>query len=244
MNQLVKTEESLDIATQRSILEIISTAAKDPAVDVEKMERMFALLERTNAKSAELAFNDAMNRAQSMTHRIKADRTNNQTRSQYATYAALDRALRPIYTECGFSLSFDTAPDAPPEVVRVLCYVSHKEGHTRTYRVEMPADGKGAKGGDVMTKTHAAGSAMSYGSRYLLKLIFNVAIGEDDDDGNGAQGIQRITEEQEIQITEMLEATNSDKAAFLRWCKLDRIGDIPAARFDSVMAQLKKKERK
>src|SRR5690606_15862485 len=50
----------------------------------------------------------------------------------------------------------------------------------------MPADGKGAKGGDVMTKTHAAGSAMSYGQRYLLKLIFNVAIGENDDDGNSA----------------------------------------------------------
>jgi ribosomal protein L37AE/L43A len=50
----------------------------------------------------------------------------------------------------------------------------------------MPADGKGAKGNDVMTKTHAAGAAGSYGARYLLKGIFNVAIGENDDDGNGA----------------------------------------------------------
>jgi hypothetical protein len=50
----------------------------------------------------------------------------------------------------------------------------------------MPADGKGAKGGDVMTRTHATGSALSYGMRYLLKMIFNVAVGEDDDDGNDA----------------------------------------------------------
>jgi hypothetical protein len=50
----------------------------------------------------------------------------------------------------------------------------------------MPADGKGAKGGDVMTKTHATGAAMSYGARYLLKYIFNVAVGEDDNDGNGS----------------------------------------------------------
>jgi hypothetical protein len=35
-----------------------------------------------------------------------------------------------------------------------------------------------------MTKTHAAGAAMSYGMRYLLKMIFNVAVGEDDRDGN------------------------------------------------------------
>jgi hypothetical protein len=51
----------------------------------------------------------------------------------------------------------------------------------------MPADGKGAKGGDVMTKTHATGAAMSYGMRYLLKMIFNVAIGEDDKDGNAPE---------------------------------------------------------
>jgi hypothetical protein len=48
----------------------------------------------------------------------------------------------------------------------------------------MPTDGKGAKGGDVMTKTHAAGAGMQYGMRYLLKGIFNVAIGEEDKDGN------------------------------------------------------------
>jgi hypothetical protein len=48
----------------------------------------------------------------------------------------------------------------------------------------MPSDGKGAKGGDVMTKTHATGAAMSYGARYLLKFIFNIAVGEEDSDGN------------------------------------------------------------
>jgi hypothetical protein len=50
----------------------------------------------------------------------------------------------------------------------------------------MPADGKGARGNDVMTKTHATGSAVSYGMRYLLKMIFNVSSGEADDDGNAA----------------------------------------------------------
>jgi hypothetical protein len=44
------------------------------------------------------------------------------------------------------------------------------------HRIDMPADGKGAKGGDVMTKTHAMGAAASYGQRYLLKLIFNIAV--------------------------------------------------------------------
>src|SRR6185312_14319458 len=137
-----------------------------------------------------------------------------------------------------------TGKDAPEGCVRVLCYVSHKAGHSRTYHVDMPADGKGAKGGDVMTKTHAVGAGMSYGMRYLLKMIFNVAVGEEDVDGNDVGPIERITEAQEIQINDMLEATGSDKAKFLKWLKVDSVSAIPAKSFDSVMATLRAKESK
>ena len=186
MSEIAKVESLSEASGEpASMLALLQRASRDPNVDVAKLERLLAMKERMDAKMAEEAFNAAMNSAQSQTDRIKADANNNQTHSKYATYAALDRALRPIYTDCGFSLSFDTG-DSPEGVVRVLCYVSHKAGHTRTYRADIPADGKGAKGGDVMTKTHAVGSGMSYGMRYLLKMIFNVAIGEDDDDGNRA----------------------------------------------------------
>ncbi len=84
-------------------------------------------------------------------------------------------------------MSFDTGEGAAAGWVRVLCYVTHSAGFARTYHADMPADGKGAKGGDVMTVTHAVGAAMSYGMRYLLKMIFNVAVGEDDRDGNEPQ---------------------------------------------------------
>jgi hypothetical protein len=170
-----------------ALIQAIADAARDPSVDIEKMERLWSMYERMEVRGAELAFNDAMSRAQAAMTRISADAVNPQTRSAYATYAQLDRALRPIYTEHGFALSFDTGEGAPEGHLRVLCYVS-RGAYTRTYRCDMPADGKGAKGGDVMTKTHASGSAMSYGQRYMLKLIFNVAVGEADDDGNGAGG--------------------------------------------------------
>ena len=171
-----------------TLAQAIISAATDPTVNVEKMERLLSMHERITAKDAEQQFNAAMVAAQARMGRVSADAINPQTRSKYATYAQLDRHLRPIYTTHGFSLSFNAGTDAPEGYVRVLCYVSHSAGHTRTYQCDMPADGKGAKGNDVMTKTHASGSAMSYGMRYLLKLIFNVAVGEDDDDGNSAGG--------------------------------------------------------
>lgn len=185
----MNTETTLvkrELQSDNSMFAMISRAAADPNVDVDKFMRLKQMLDEDEARKAERAFNDALSECQSEIGTVGVNKTNGQTRSQYATYDKLDRAVRPVYTRHGFALSFDTGPAKKDEDIRVLCYVSHKAGHKRTYTVDMPADGKGAKGGDVMTKTHAAGSAMSYGQRYLLKLIFNIAVGEQDDDGNAA----------------------------------------------------------
>lgn len=175
-------------AEAATLLAVISRVASDPAADVEKMERLLAMHREMQQQQAEADFNAAMARVQANMGRIGTDKRNDQTRSDYATYAKLDRVLRPLYTAEGFALSFGTDPIEAEAVVRVTCHVSHTAGYTRKYAIDMPSDGKGAKGNDVMTKTHATGSATQYGMRYLLKMIFNVAIGEEDDDGNAAAG--------------------------------------------------------
>jgi len=245
MSNLTRVEQKQELAVSENIamVSMFERMASDPNVDVDKLERLMQMRERAVEREAESAFNIALSDAQARMGTIGADANNPQTRSKYASYGKLDSVLRPIYTSSGFALSFDTGPDAPADCVRVLCHVTHKAGHSRTYHVDMPADGKGAKGGDVMTKTHAVGAGMSYGMRYLLKMIFNVAVGEEDVDGNSVH-VETITDAQEIQIAEMLEATGSDKAKFLRWCKVDALTSIPAKSFDSVMATLRAKEAK
>lgn len=165
-------------------MDLLSLALNNNAA-IDVIERLSALQERAMDRDAEMQFTEAMNAAQAELGRVAPDLTNPSTHSKYASYAALDRKIRPIYVKHGFSLSFDSGDSPMPETVRVICYVSHKAGHTRKYTAPpMPSDGKGAKGGEVMTKTHATGSAMSYGARYLLKYIFNIAVGEEDTDGN------------------------------------------------------------
>lgn len=244
MSQIAKTEHAPVVPVQEAgtILQVISRAASDPSIDVEKLERLMAMYEKLEAKKAEQSFNAAMAEAQSEMTRVSADATNPQTKSKYATYAALDRALRPIYTKHGFAISFDEG-EAAEDRVKVLCYVSHRDGHTRTYMKEMPADGKGAKGGDVMTKTHAAGAAMSYGMRYLLKGIFNVAVGEDDDDGNGAS-IPRISEQQEANLEALIEEVGANKPAFLKFFLIDKLEYLPARRYDEAVKMLEAKRKK
>lgn len=193
MNAVARIEEApqtgmVAASEGATILAVIGRAAADPNTDTAKMRELLSMHRELKMQQAESDFNIAMSRVQSNMGRIGTDRTNNQTHSDYATYGKLDRVLRPIYTREGFALSFGTDPIEVEAMVRVTCHVSHTGGYTRKYSIDMPSDGKGAKGNDVMTRTHATGSATQYGMRYLLKMIFNVAIGaeDEDDDGNGA----------------------------------------------------------
>lgn len=222
-----------------ALVAAIERAARDPDVDITKMERLFAMRKEIATEMAEAEFNRAMTECQREMRPVAADADNPQTHSRYASYAALDRALRPIYTKHGFSISFDESDSPKPEHVRVLAYVAHSGGFTRTYRRDMPADGKGAKGGDVMTKTHAAGAAHSYGSRYLLKGIFNIAVGEDDTDGNEPQ--PRITDQQVADLNALISEVGADKTRFLKYIKCRDLADIYAANFDTVVKLLRTK---
>jgi len=180
----------------------------DAGIDV--IERLAALQEKALAREAEIAFNDALSRIQAEVKRVAPDLLNPQTSSRYASYAAIDRVIRPIYTAEGMSLSFSDADCPKPDHIRIVCYAS-LGAYTRTYQKDMAADGKGAKGGDVMTKTHAEAAADSYAKRYLVKNIFNIAIGEDDDDGNCKAATPRIpTQRVEEMIAKIRAAQNGD----------------------------------
>lgn len=241
-NEVTKVEEASPPAAAGDLISIIERMALNPSVNVETIERMMAMRERMEAQQNEREFNAKMALAQAEMRPVAADASNPQTKSKYASYPALDRALRPVYTKVGFALSFNTDPGAPENYVRVLCDVTNC-GHTRRYQIDMPADGKGAKGGDVMTKTHATGSAVSYGMRYLLKMVFNIAVGEADDDGNAAGTGATITEAQAAQIQSAIVDTGSDIQRFCRYFKIESVGALPAKRFDEALSMLDAKKR-
>lgn len=224
-----------------ALISVISRAASDPNVDIDKMERLMAMHERLVLRDAEAAFVKALKEAQSEMRPIAADADNPQTRSKYASYAALDKALRPIYTRHGFSLSFDEGDTDKPDHIRVLCYVAHDGGFTRTYRKDMPADGKGAKGGDVMTKTHASGAADSYGMRYLLRKIFNVSVGEDDADGNTTGAV--ITDEQRQELLDLIDKHGADVQRFCQFFKIEAVPDLPASKYAQAVAMVRAKRK-
>ena len=226
----------------QSLIHVLSRAMSDPSIDVEKVERYAALYERAIAREDEIAFNEAMREAQGEMRHVAADANNPQTKSRYATYAALDTKVRPIYSKHGFSLSFYSGEGAPEGCIRIACKVS-RGGHTERPYIDMPADGKGAKGGDVMTKTHATGAGVTYGRRYLLGMIFNLVIG-DDDDGNTAGSGDKITMDQVQELIALCEEVSADKEAFCKYFRIEGIAEMPTKDFPRAIAALNKKRAK
>lgn len=192
-----------------TLLSIIDRASRDPTVDVDRLERLIGIYERQQASNARTEYNVAMSLAQEEMKGIRANSSNPQTKSKYASYGALDKAIRPIYTKHGFALSFNTGDAPKTDDVRVLCMVSHRGGHMQEHHIDMPADGKGAKGADVMSRTHATGAAVTYGTRYLAGMVFNLAILKDND-GNDAGDRARDWADEAIQ--------------YLNTAELDKIG--------------------
>lgn len=237
-NELTRQESMLPPAT---MLELIYQAANNPNVDIAKMESLLAMKREIDADAAKKSYNQALKAAQEEMGVVGYNKTNSQTRSSYATLEKIDAAVRPIYTKHGFSISYDTG-DAPEGMIKVLCIVAHQDGHERTYKLDVPSDGKGAKGNDVMTKTHATGSGLSYGKRYLLTAVFNIQTGENDDDGNASAGIVCVNEEQAAQIRQLIEETGADVRRFCDFYKVDAVTSIPANRFEGVIRDLNQKK--
>jgi len=94
--------------------------------------------------------------------------------------------LSPIWTRHGFAVSFGTG-DCPTEgYYRVECELTHSAGHSKRYHADLPCDMTGIQGSVNKTGIHGFGSTMSYGRRYLVCMVFNVAVKTEDDDGNAA----------------------------------------------------------
>lgn len=180
MNAIVKADEQ----QPDPMMSMIERAARDPAVDIDKLERLFALRERMVAEDKKTAYQAAMVRAQARMKPVYRDAQNDHTNSAYSRLETISDAIKPIYTEEGFSLSFDTADSPKADHVRIVCEVMHSSGHSALKHFDLPLDGGGLRGNANKTPVQANGSTISYGRRYLTCMVFDVMLTNEDTDGN------------------------------------------------------------
>lgn len=226
-----------------AFLSVIERAARDESVDIDKMERLWKMRQQMLEEEAKREFNRAMAAAQAEMGPVTRDKKNEQTNSMYAQLEAIDEVIRPIYTKHGFALSFDQGTTLLEGHVRILCDVSHAGGHTIPKHWDLPLDSVGMKGNPNKTLVHANGSTISYGRRYLTCMVFNIVLKNEDKDGNQKKEQPKISLEQINELEKLIIEVGADRTKFMRYLKVEALGDIFAARMDDVKKLLEAKRK-
>jgi hypothetical protein len=236
-----------------SMLNIIERAAFDPSVDIARLEMLFDMQRRMIADEAKVAFERAMSAAQGEMGPVTRDAQNSHTNSRYARLEAVIAAIGPIYTKHGFSLSFNQG-ESPSGAVKIICKVGHAGGHHEIYDLTGGLDAAGSQGKANKTAIQATGSTITYLRRYLTCMIFNVAIVDEDKDGNAASHnkahLMRIDEKQKGEILSLLKSLADAKietATFYTFIRehmdAETVDDLKVSDYPNVITALKNKLR-
>jgi hypothetical protein len=220
-----------------SLISAIARAAENPAVDIEKMERLFAMHEKMQATQARTEYMAALAQLQAdIPDNIPENgkiEVHGNVKSRYALWEDVNKAIRPVMQRHGFAISFRTTQEA--QSITVSCVLSHSGGHDETTSLTLPHDGSGSK-----NAVQAVGSSITYGKRYTAGELLNLTSRGMDDDGKKA-GDPGINEQQYLAISDMVERTGTDLTRLLATANIDRLDDLPSKSFGLVMASLKQK---
>ena len=224
-----------------ALISMIERAARDPAVDIVKLERLFEMAERVKNREAETAFNAAMSSAQIELVPVVRNRKNKQTNSNYADLAAIAEAAMPIIHKHGFGVITSEFESKKADHLGVVCEVTHSAGHSKRYEFNIPWDGAGLKGNANKTPTHAYASTLAYGERYAKCKVFGIAT--KDDDGNAAADGALISDAQAQAIRDKLDEYGADIEKFCNFMNVDGVAQIPAKQFEAALVVLDARRR-
>ena len=190
-----------------ALMVMIERIASNPDADVAKLEKMLDMQERVLTRNAMVSFNAAMAKMQADIPAISKDgviSVNGTERSRYAKFEDIMAVVRPILNAHGFAISFRT--DSSESQMRVTGILMHRDGHREETTLALPFDSSGSK-----NSVQSIGSSTSYGKRYVLCALLNIATGGEDDDGKaatiGAELAQTLANIKAADTMKSLEAT-------------------------------------
>jgi len=230
-NEIVEVDagaQALPQTTDQMAFSLIRQGA-----DAQAVRDWIALTKEIAAEKARNAFNEAvaMAKAEIPVVSKNAKGHNNKTYANFAAYAA---AIDPVIAKYGLRYRFRTEQT---NGITVVCVISHKDGHSEENSLSAPSDTSGNK-----NAIQAIGSTLTYLQRYTLIQAFGLAA-SDDDDGDKADNKTKptITEEQQMQLRDLLLASETDERQFLSRANIENLSDILVSEFDSAMGLLRQK---
>jgi hypothetical protein len=228
------------VSESASLLQVIERMAVNPAVDVEKLERLMAMHERIVARNAKASYNAAFAELQPNLPVITEKgeiKIRDVVQSRYAKWEDIVQTITPILGAHGFGLSFRVGRDGDRQTVTGI--LSHRDGHSEETTLALPLDMSGSK-----NNVQGVGSTTSYGKRYVTQALLNLVSRGEDDDGQGAGGDPTISDVQKAELVAMLQETKADVPKFLQYMAVASLDEIKAANFNRARSALQAKKAK
>lgn len=214
-----------------TVLSMIERIAALPEVPVERIEQMFSLYTKMDAERARRAYHASFAEMQPALPQI--ERKGKSHNGKFARWEDVSAGVMPVLAKFGFGLSFRIS-EAPGKVI-VKCILSHSQGHSEETEHPFPYDTSGSK-----NAIQSIGSAASYGKRYTASSMLGIATRDEDDDGNAAERGPTITEDQQIELRDIIEAKSLSEPNFCKYMKVAKLSELPAAKFCEAKTQLVK----
>jgi hypothetical protein len=211
---------------------------------IETLEKLIALKERWDAGEARKAFDSALAAAKAEIPVIGKNRAvdfttgKGRTNYRFEDLAGIAAVVNPILARHGMTYRFRTS-SVPTEPVTVTCILSHRDGHSEENTLSAGRDDSGNK-----NSIQAIGSTVTYLQRYTLKAALGLAA-SNDDDGRGAGGdvsggdtSAPINATQLAALQTAIVQAGADIGTFCVRFGIDRVEDLPAAKFHDAKARL------
>lgn len=211
-------------------------------INTEQLKDLQEIQAKHEANEARKLYTQAIAEFRKVAPIIKRDQdvAFKDTKYSHSSLGYTAATINPLLADFGLSYCWKQKQEG--NFITVKCILTHAAGHSESTSLTAAPDTSGGK-----NSIQAIGSANSYLERYTLFALLGLASADDDDDGYASgpaiPEIEFITEDQEVQIRDMIEATGSNKAKFLKWLQADTVSDIRLSDFDKAYNALLKKQK-
>jgi hypothetical protein len=236
------------------------------AGNIDLVDKMMGLQERWAKNESVKAFNNALASAKAEIKPIiknrhvgfKSKNGGSDTSYNHEDIAGIADHIDGILGRHGLFYRWKPSNDFAAGTVTVKCIVAHRLGHSEETELSGKVDVSGNK-----NALQAVASAVTYLERYTLKAALGLA-SKHDDDGHAAGSPVRapapaargepdaedagelLSPKQIEELQDLIVNRGVNIAPFLAWVArsapgVEKLGDIPAALFDSSVAAIKQK---
>jgi ERF superfamily len=229
------------------LLQVISRAAADKDIDLDRVERLLLMHEKITAKQAEKAFIEAMAKFKETAPRImKAKLVSFPTQDggttsyRHATLGAVCQAAVAGLGAVGISHRWDLS--TADGKITVTCVLTHTGGHSTKTVLAGAADASGKK-----NAIQQVASTITYLERYTLLAATGLATEDQDDDGVGGDSDldePTIGPGQIAMLEQLSSEVQADIPRLCRMLKVDTLADIRVGAFDTVKSIIEAKRVK